>query len=107
MNKNSELLTKFFKEWLEWAESENADLDEHEHFSPYIGLCNSLHSYAGTNYEANKELSKELKVLFRNSGLCELYPWGENNYDDDRANLSMHKNPKRLEFVRSQLKDTE
>lgn len=106
MSKNSELLTKFFKEWLEWAESEDAALNNHHSFSIHYGLCAAWHNYVasipGRKYGEFRDLIESFYGK-ENS----IYPFGgKTKYDQDNYYGMMHVNQERLKFVRFQLKDT-
>lgn len=87
--KISKELYTFFKEWLEWAESGG----EGSKFYNGVGLCSNSTSYT---------VKEEIRGLFSDH-----YPFGEDDYAVRRHNDTMHECPKRLAFVREQVKKYE
>jgi hypothetical protein len=98
----TKMMKKFLTEWYEWAK----DGLTHPVFEDRVGLCTSLSRWAvanGCNSYDKERLQAELKNMFFNQGLDELYPFGSENYRKDQKYGEQHKNPKRLAWVETQL----
>ena len=93
INENTELL-KFFKWWLEEAESTSPD-----YCVTAYGLC-----FNAMNFGVYTELKVVLASLYADAA----YPFGGCVvYNTDSANDEMHLNPERIAFVKSQIERLE
>jgi len=90
-------LRSFLQWWLHDATSEHPSDDV-----KYYGLCTNVWRYSG----CNDKLKKELKQLLIKSGLEWAFPFeGNQAYNNDKNNGSMHLRPARLAWVRKQLEE--
>lgn len=96
----SENLYKFLKEWLEWAEEENKPISSP--FEESYGLCTNYYLWRKSVSDRAGE-SEELKRLFN----FDPYPFGEDEYVTYGNNYMQHFCPKRLAWVRQQIKQYE
>lgn len=99
--KISKELYTFFKEWLEWAAAGGKECGV---FYKHEGLCSSLESWCDYKGLA---CSCELSSLLEYLGLDINYPFGEEDFHRRLWNDTQHKCPKRLAFVREQIKKYE
>lgn len=97
--KTSKELYTFFKEWLEWAEDGGK---EHGVFSAYAGLCSNLDWWSGDR-SMGSELYEVLDFVCGDG----FYPFGEDDYSERANDATQHECPRRLAFVREQIKKYE
>lgn len=97
-----EQLKLFCKAWLEWAESPEAALEEHEIFSQTGGLCSNFYFWLEVHDPKLMGLADGfLRLLFKSQGLDGEYPFGgSSTYLHERVRLEIHKNPERLAWAR-------
>lgn len=88
-------LRKFLAAWLKWAENDSGD-GSYDVFYRWRGLCSSASAWG---------ISIEFKGLLRSYFPKTDHPFGGRiRYESDAFNNTMHKNPKRLAWVREMLK---
>ena len=101
----SEQLYAFLKAWLNWAE--NGAKNGYP-FGRSVGLCRSAVSYAGDNFGGIMGgLMGELMSIWEEEHLDHCYPFGEEEYRASRLKNSQHKDPNRLAWVKSKIKEYE
>jgi hypothetical protein len=104
----SELLTRFLREWLEWAEG---GAPENEIFTRRVGLCSSFSSWMRSKLVPYRDGEKQyiaLCGLFIADGLDDSYPFNSpESYEVERNESATHLNPKRLAWVRSKVAQKE
>lgn len=104
-------LYRFYKEWLEAAEADNADDNDHEIFRNDIGLCGNLEIWLEDNYgedhDTFKTACKRMRWQFEAAGLDHIYPFGDWEYNQGAWDASQHKDEKRLAWVRARIADVE
>lgn len=91
----SDELRAYLTAWYTWATGDITDCTDYG-FSSRYGLCASC----------PPELDAELISMFEADGLDLWYPFNDgddHSYARDSRSYSMHKNPKRLEWVRSKI----
>lgn len=103
----SEKLRAFLAAYLEWAEQDqdprriekNKDI-----FTRRSGLCLNAHYFdiKGPSDLPFQDIECELKYVFWDLGLCQAYPFGMDQYDEEYAE-SQHTDPVRLDWVRCAL----
>ncbi len=86
----SKELREFLQWWLKEAESDNPD-----YLVTAFGLCHNVDVWT----DCNEEVCYELNKLLGNMP----YPFGSKDYDEHFYTDTMHKCPKRLEWVRDVL----
>lgn len=99
---SSDDLHQFYKDWLSWAENGGVDNDI---FGSAWGLCANLDDYAVTNSLYRRQISMEMEKQFVDAGLDPNYPFGEFAYGDAEYHCTMHKDEKRLNWVRTRIKE--
>lgn len=112
ISKSTPELLAFFKEWLAWAESPDADSDNHLVFNNGIGLCGNLENWLDDLEHENSDTMYQISVdalamQFVTAGLCKYYPFGEAAYDHHMVADTMHKDENRLAWVRARIADME
>ena len=95
----SKKLYTFLKEWLDWAE-DGAPI--HEVFSRHLGLC-SCYSNWSAEYQGSFMGSDELDKIFEGDE----FPFGKDNYSNRYHDDTQHLCPKRLAWVKQQIKKYE
>lgn len=101
----SEQLYAFLKAWLNWAEN-GAENDKP--FIRSVGLCRSARNYAEDNFgNIVGGIVGELISIWREEHLDHCYPFGEDEYLASRLKNSQHKDPNRLAWVKSKIKEYE
>lgn len=98
---SSEDLHQFYKDWLAWAENGG----EYGLFGNSWGLCGCLDDYAVFHGMMKRQLGMELAKQFVDAGLDPNYPFGEFAYGDAEYYCTMHKDEKRLNWVRTRIKE--
>lgn len=98
-------LHEFYREWYEAADG----TIETTWFSPSSGLCQNLEKYCvarGWDIFVCTELFNIMEQQFIESGLDKVYPFNggsHTSYRIENQTKTMHKNEKRLAFVRGEL----
>lgn len=98
-------LHEFYREWYEAADG----TIETTWFSPSSGLCDNLQRYSqarGWSVDTCATLMHSMRNQFIAKGLDRMYPFNGGNHTAYRIeyfNRNMHKNEKRLAFVRGEL----
>lgn len=109
IRKSTPELLQFYKEWLKWAESGGSD--DHDVFNNGTGLCNNLERWLdlACDYPRNSVYHCEdlLHYQFKDAGLSCIYPFGEYAYDNAAELDTMHKDEKRLSWVKARIADVE
>lgn len=100
--KISKELYTFFKEWLEWAD---AGGKEHNVFVTACGLCSNFNEWM--LLRGRDGCGEELEILLDYTFFDTIYPFGKAEYRITALNGTQHKCPKRLAFVREQIKKYE
>lgn len=106
INKQSAELTRFYQDWLAWAE---APRGEHQPivFNRSAGLCGSLSLWCYYTREDTYSIRGEMIRQFLDAGLNVLYPFGNNDTYNFQSNMgTMHECPIRLEWVRTHLEES-
>lgn len=95
----SPLLTRFYKDYLEWAQSGKSGV--HLGFNGAFGLCASLDCWAyRQNEKAGVEAALwEMREQFTQAGLDRDYPFGMQDFDIRRVRVALHECPARLAWV--------
>lgn len=93
MNKE---LKGFLRAWLWWVGT-GAEVDNKYGFRREMGLCYASWFYARARKTTS--LEKELKKLFWKDGLDDVYPFGEEDFDERDMNDTMHLCPVRVGWV--------
>lgn len=101
--KISKELYIFFKEWLEWAESDGKNNNV---FGNYAGLCSNLRSWR-SHKGLSSTLPDELVSTLRYARLNVKYPFDEEDYYYRLGNGTQNECPKRRDFVSKQIKKYE
>ena len=96
----SDQLKAFFEAYLKWAESgEGSNV-----FEPSVGLCDNLDNFIAGNKTTDTPrctVTNELSMLLRGNFSNPVYPFETKAQYHERSDL--HKNPKRIAWVRKQL----
>lgn len=107
MKKQSELLTAFYRAYLEWVESGAPD---EQPFRRDRGLCSNFDKFILSNCQSDdkyvlfKELNKELKDQFTEAGLCQSFPFNDGSFEyfyNECQSGYPWKNPVRIDWVKS------
>lgn len=96
----SEELYTFLKEWLDWAEGDVEDTTSP--FDTSYGLCTNYYLWV-EDVNGLGDGSGELNVLFDFNP----YPFGEDAYETYSLTHTQHLCPKRLAWVKQQIKQYE
>lgn len=99
----SEVLTRFYREWLSWAEAGGKGGE----FYDDMGLCSNLRKFCAARELPISDTVQELRGQFKSHGVDDAYPFGEAAYDHQLEFGGMHADPKRLMWVRNRLEEAE
>lgn len=87
-------LQQFYNDYDAWLD---AGAPEGQPFSRIQGLCRNLWDWSGYD----NRLQAEMRVHLKKVGLNPAYPFGGDDvYDDESLNATMHLNPKRIQWVK-------
>lgn len=92
-------LQDFYKDWLIWASEGGKVIPP---FGRNDGLCVAITQWAHHQdlmVSMAYDMKSYLKDDFINDGLDRLYPFGEEDFDQRWMDGTMHKCPKRFDFV--------
>lgn len=103
--------TEFLIEWLQWAESNPPSIEYEQYpwpdFSTYYGLCENFYQwlrrkeYLGMIHFAWYDyVYPKVSELFRDEGMDQHYPFGEDAYDAHGESGEHNTHPPRLDWVR-------
>lgn len=99
---SSESLYNFYKEYAAWLRG-----DSEFPFSNRDGLCVNLYDYAAAMGYPSGALCVEMHKQFEEAGLNELLPFNKDiPYRWEVENYRTDKNPYRIEWVHSRLKES-
>lgn len=107
VNVSSPELLQFYKAWDAWADEavETGQAPDHMSFDTWQGLCGCLDDYAVFHGMSARQLGMELAKQFVDAGLDPNYPFGAFAYGDAEYYCTMHKDEKRLNWVRTRIKE--
>ena len=98
-------MREFLTAWLDWAQGGGCEYHEYGSiFRTDTGLCSSIYRWAGGVHLLYNNLLGELGYMLKAEGLDTAYPFDTKGSYDEAARLcTQHRNPARLEWVRSKL----
>lgn len=100
----SEQLREFLTAWLAWV---YLGAPQYRPFDRRDGLCASAQDWCRANGRSKRDgvmLRHEVKNQLQRTGLDPYYPFGEQEYFHGVLLDNNHEDPKRLAWVRDQLK---
>lgn len=111
ITKSTPALLQFYKEWLEAAESPDADSDSHPVFQNGVGLCRNLIVWCDEHPNEEDSVTNAayccMQEQFMEAGLNRAYPFGMVKYDTAALSNRQHKDEERLAWVRARIADME
>lgn len=107
--KPSKYLTRFLKEWYDWA-TQQSHTEDGPVFDRSFGLCATLRMWRrakGEHYDPFGEMEDELRSLFISTGLDPKYPFGYDRFMADVCREAMHLDRNRLDWVLARIESVE
>jgi len=98
-------LQDFYKDWMDWVK-DGAPKIIGGPFHRADGLCTAIGQWAYVNklsHELCKKAKEYMKLDFKQMGLDTCYPFGYQQWDIEWSGETMHRNPNRINFVKTML----